>query len=404
MTKLNHHLSLRGGTWWTRFESCGRVERESTHCPKSEVVSARKIRDERLGRLAERREGVEIAARPLSLGELLAAYIEAESQPYDREKGGEQPGTKRSADNDRASVKHITRHLPANLSASKVSRERLLDLAEKRERDTPKPSPATRRKMFSFLRRVYAWAGARPSRTGIVRSPFVDLIEEDRRRLFPKPGKRAYIYSPEELRSIYDRLPDYERPFVRFAVHTGMRLREITTLTWGNVELERGVATVEARFAKNGRAREVALGEVAAEILAGRRPSEAAPTDHVFIGRRGEPIRDVRGGFEAAVEAVWKPSKPGERRPRFHDLRKTGATRVEAVSSHAMAKVFLGHADENVTDTYIVPSLDDVRSAINRAARSIDGETPAGAIPFPNPSHQPSHPPVSAVSAAKGRS
>jgi hypothetical protein len=53
------------------------------------------------------------------------------------------------------------------------------------------------------------------------------------------------------------------------------------------------------------------------------------------------------------------------------------------VSSHAVAKAFLGHADENVTDTYIVPSLQAVCDAVNRAARSIDGETPAGTIPFP---------------------
>ncbi|MGH9316539.1 MAG: hypothetical protein ACRD1P_05470, partial [Thermoanaerobaculia bacterium] len=63
--------------------------------------------------------------------------------------------------------------------------------------------------------------------------------------------------------------------------------------------------------------------------------------------------------------------------------RKTGATRVEAVSSHAVAKAFLGHADENVTDTYLLATLDAVREAVNRAARSIDGATPAGAIPFP---------------------
>lgn len=169
-----------------------------------------------------------------------------------------------------------------------------------------------------------------------------------------------------------------------------MRLREITTLTWGAVDLERRVVHVESRFAKNGKARDVALGEVAFSIVSALRAEDPAPTDHVFIGRRGEPIRDVRGGFDAAVLVVWKPSKPGERKPRFHDLRKTGATRVEAVSSHAVAKTFLGHSDENVTDTYIVPSLDEVRNAINRAARSIDGERPAGAILFPIPSQNPS--------------
>jgi len=83
------------------------------------------------------------------------------------------------------------------------------------------------------------------------------------------------------------------------------------------------------------------------------------------------------------VLAAWKPSRPDERKPRFHDLRKTAATRVEAVSSHAVAKMFLGHSDENVTDSYLQPSLADVREAVNRAARSIDGQIPPGTIAFP---------------------
>ena len=89
---------------------------------------------------------------------------------------------------------------------------------------------------------------------------------------------------------MYEILPSYEKPFVRFAVHTGMRLREITTLTWGAVDLERRVVHVAERFAKNGKAREVALGEVAFSILSALRPETPAESDHVFIGRRGEPI------------------------------------------------------------------------------------------------------------------
>ena len=83
------------------------------------------------------------------------------------------------------------------------------------------------------------------------------------------------------------------------------------------------------------------------------------------------------------MRSVWKPARPDEKKPRFHDLRKTAATRVEAVSARSIAKAFLGHADEDVTDSYLQPSLAAVRDAVYHAARSIDGETPAGAIRFP---------------------
>jgi Integrase len=400
-SKLNRHLYLRNGVWWTRIDRGGLSERSSTGCPKSEVVAARTIRNKRLAEVAERREGVERPGRVLTLGELLAAYLADESGFYDREKGGEQPGTKRSAGSDRGVVKRIKSHLSPSLSSSVVNREILLDLARKIEREVPMPAPGTRRKSFAFVRRAFSWATEHPRRTGITVSPFASLTRADRAKLFPRPAKRGYLYSPDELQGIYENLPLHLRPFVRFAVYTGMRFSEITSLAWGAVNVERKALTVEARFAKNKREREVALGEVALRILADARPAvDPGPSDHVFLGRRGGPILDVRGGFNAAVLKVWKPSRPGEMRPRFHDLRKTGATRLEAVSSHAVAKAFLGHADGDVTDTYILPSLDAVRDAINRAARSIDGEIPAGVLAFPQGAAQNGTPDVTAPAAA----
>lgn len=229
------------------------------------------------------------------------------------------------------------------------------------------------------------------------------MTGQERKRLFPKGRKRAYVYTPEQLRAIYDRLPASAIPFMRFAVHTGMRLREITTLTWANVDLDGARVYVEARWGKGrdgGKARYVALGEVAHGVLDVLRPAEPAPTDHVFLGPMGGPIRAryVEEVFDRALlsesrrarkrkripDPVWRPSNADEKKPRFHDLRKTAATRVEAVSSHAVAKMFLGHADEDVTDRYVQPSLEDVRKAVNHAARSIDGQIPPGTIAFPD--------------------
>jgi integrase len=118
---------------------------------------------------------------------------------------------------------------------------------------------------------------------------------------------------------------------------------------------------------------------LALSILELIRPVDPASTDRVFLGRTGKPIKSIRTSFDNAVATVWKPARLDEQKPRFHDLRKTGATRVEAVSSHAVARAFLGHSDRDVTDTYLVATLD----AVNRAARSIDGEKPPGVIEFP---------------------
>jgi integrase len=103
----------------------------------------------------------------------------------------------------------------------------------------------------------------------------------------------------------------------------------------------------------------VALGESACSILEAIRPPQPVATEEVFRGARGGAIdpRHVEEVFDRALlggsrrankrsAPVWKPANADEKKPRFHDLRKTASTRVEAVSSHAVAKAFLGHADE----------------------------------------------------------
>src|SRR5260370_37972681 len=188
-----------------------------------------------------------------------------------------------------------------------VDRERLLDCARGIEREIPLPAAGPRRKTFAFLRRVFSWALEHKRKTGVSRTPFAELTRSDRRKLFPPVGKRGYLYTSDQLRAVYDVLPCHLLPFVRFAVHTRMRLHEITSLTWANVDLEHGVAHVEARFAKNGQDREVALGAVAVSILEPRRPPGTAPADQVVIGRRGQPIKAVRGGGNRAAPKGWGP-------------------------------------------------------------------------------------------------
>jgi integrase len=161
-----------------------------------------------------------------------------------------------------------------------------------------------------------------------------------------------------------------------------MQFAEITTLRWECVDLARGVVTVESRFAKNGEEREVALGDIASGILKELAEGGTAPGALAFTKPDGTAIDSIRTWWNAAVLKVWTPPKPSDRRPRFHDLRKTAATRVESVSSHAVAKMLLGHADEDVTDGYVRPELEDVRAAVNRAARLIDGEQVGNVVPF----------------------
>jgi len=400
---LDKHLFLRGQTWWTRFGE----EKESTGLPLAEKAAAREVRDTRLRERQLRRAGVERLRPALSLGELARLYIDAESAPYDRARGGEQVGTKRSWKRDRSNLvrvfgrsekknkngKVIARarrgHLDPNMSAGLVDAEALRDLCEKVQRETPTPKPATRANFFRFVRRLFSFAVENKRKTGIDRSPFADLTDAQRERLFPPTPTREFVFTPEQLKALYAALPAHAIPFVKFAVHTGARVAELLTLTWGAVDLEKGIVTIAPEFHKtggSGKLRTLVLGTVAEDVLSKLRPKNPAPGDPVFLGRLGAPIKSIRGAFDSAVGEIWEPTRPGERRPVFHDLRATCGTRCAAIGGYAVAQRLLGHSSGgSVTDRYLRATDEDVRRALNAAAAAIDGtapEAPEGAIPF----------------------
>lgn len=376
----DRNLVLRGATWWVCVRAEGRRFRKSTGCPKGEIAAARRVRDAELARLAQKRSGIlEELPDPPSVDRLLDLYLKAESREYDRENLAEQPGSKRSWKTDRATAAKIRSSLDPTLRADRLTAEDLRDVAGKLEESTL--APDSRRKCFALLRRAYNWGRENKRKTGIASSPFEETSCADRRRMFPR-GERGYIFNPGQLRQIYDAISADALPFVRFAVHTGMRLNEIITLRWRSLNLEQGTVTVEERYAKAKKARDLALGDVALSVLRSQAERGADPDSPAFRRDDGRPVSasTIEHTFTRAVEAVWKPSKPGEKRPRFHDLRKTAATRVESCSSYAVARAFLGHAALDVTGLYVRPQLDAVRDAVNRAANLIDGPEVTGNV------------------------
>jgi integrase len=374
-----HHLYERSGIWWTKV---GGV-RETTGLRKSELAAAKLIRDQRLADAALRREGVavEAALPPTTLADLLKAYLEAECRPYDREKGGEQVGTKRTSDDYHEAKDRILRHLDGKMLARDVTTATIIKLAEGISREPSAPKRVTRRKPLSILRRAFTWAGERPQESGVRFSPFAQLTRQQRRELFPKSGKRGYIFSPDQTRQLYA-LAKWRRPLVRFAAHQAVREAEAFTLRWPCVNLDARVVTILSQYAKNGQERDVPLGDVGVAILTTLKEDRRSDDGLVFTKPDGSPIKSVQTWWVRAMGKVWKASKPSEQRPRFHDLRKTCGTRVEMVSSHAVAKRLLGHADGDVTDSYLMPTDDDVRAALNRSARLIDGEQVGNVVPF----------------------
>lgn len=133
-----------------------------------------------------------------------------------------------------------------------------------------------------------------------------------------EPKRRVAFLTREQAEVLIACLPEKYRMPVRFALLTGLRRSNVFNLTWDKVDLERGVAVVEADEAKAGKRIVVPLNRQARELLS------ALPEPR--IGRVwGDLTRVWANTWEGACKRAGVPGF------RFHDLRHTWA------SWHAMA-------------------------------------------------------------------
>lgn len=173
-------------------------------------------------------------------------------------------------------------------------------------------------------------------------------------KLFREERKPFRTLSPEKCEKLIEASPDYFRPIVIVALHTGLRRGEILGLRWDMVDLTKGVIQVEK--SKNGQIRSVPMHERVREaLMALRRDGE-----YVFTKNGGEPRKDIRKPFAQALkQARISP------RCRFHDLRHTFATcLVENGVDLVTVKELLGHSQIVTTMRYSHPSPKHKREAI----------------------------------------
>lgn len=83
-----------------------------------------------------------------------------------------------------------------------------------------------------------------------------------------EPKKRVSFLSRDQAEALVASLPEKYRMPVRFALLTGLRRSNVFGLTWEKVDLERGIAVVEADEAKAGQRIVVPLNKAARELLA----------------------------------------------------------------------------------------------------------------------------------------
>jgi integrase len=135
-------------------------------------------------------------------------------------------------------------------------------------------------------------------------------------------------------------------PAVILALSTGARAQEVMGLRWGQVDLNRKVATLHET--KNGEVRVLPLAGPALELLRERGKVRRLDTDLVFPGRLNprNPL-DLRTPFETALKVA------GITDFHWHDLRHTAASYL-AMNGASLAEIaeILGHKTLQMVKRY----------------------------------------------------
>lgn len=150
---------------------------------------------------------------------------------------------------------------------------------------------------------------------------------------------------------------------ISVALHTGMRLGEILSRRWTQVDLTKMMLTVERT--KSGKSRTIPLNAALHdEILMLKSQDGRSP--FVFPNpKTGKPLTTVKTAFVAACRRSEIAGL------RFHDLRHTfGSRLVEKGADIETARSLLGHANIAVTQRYVHSTDERLRLAVEKLAAS----------------------------------
>lgn len=178
-----------------------------------------------------------------------------------------------------------------------------IQLAKQAEGVKPRTVNAILQQLRIILRAALAWEW-------VDKIPQIKLLKEPDRRI-------RWLSAAEEAR-LMPELPTHMQRIVTFALATGLRMGNILSLTWQQVDLARRQAWIYPDQAKSRQAIGVPLNKEAMHVLAvclGDDP------EYIFVFRK-KPIKRING--RAWREAL---ARAGIKDFHFHDLRHTWATR-----------------------------------------------------------------------------
>jgi len=191
-------------------------------------------------------------------------------------------------------------------------------------------------------------------------------------KLTREPKGRLRFLSLDEERRLLSAAGEPLRTIILAGIYAGLRIQgEALKLKWQDVDLQHGILTVQAAYAKNGETRTIPLNRLLWEALERLSKSCRFPSEFVFVSSKREPFRSIRTAFTTACHhANLAAVSP-------HILRHTFASRLAMAGVDIRTLQELGGWKEiKMVERYAHLSTQHKTEAISKIARPISEDSP----------------------------
>jgi len=223
-----------------------------------------------------------------------------------------------------------------------------------------------------------------------------DLVKDALEGQWFKVDRRQTVIKDYELPTWHKGVQKVSNPVIRdyllLLMFTGLRENEGMTLRWEDVDMEAETFTIRKEIAKNKKAHTVPMSDYLKDIFQGRLDARenafvfpgTGKSGHLtetkrqidFIERETKKmLNGVKTDEEMDKLIKEQPAdkiKPGVRFC-LHDLRRTFASLAENEVSYSVLKRLMNHSDKDVTQGYIILSVDKLRLSMQQVTNAVKG-------------------------------